>query len=108
MPSIARINDLLNPRDYSQAEELLRLWQSMVRDAAHFAATGDADNMINVDFAPELKKMAPYFDDPETAPGVVDNIKIPLADLRRNVHIQGTLMALALRIKSIIAEARVT
>ncbi len=98
---LGRMQDLLKLNDRSEAEGLLRVWQALVRDCAYFAVSGDEEGIANIDFATDIKKLSSYFSDPNTASEMVKEIKITLEDLRRNVHIQGALMALALRLKRI-------
>jgi len=104
--TLTHMNEVLNFRDRGEAEELLRLWQLLVRDGANFAVSNDANEIINIDFSVEIQNLAAYFSRPRLAPDMVEHIKNTLADLRRNVHIQGALMALALRLKSVIGTNR--
>jgi DNA polymerase-3 subunit delta' len=97
---VSHIGDFLGPRDKGQAENLLTLWQSLVRDCANYAVSGDEKEVINIDFLSEIKKLAGYFAGHQLSFQMVDNIKITLADLQRNVHIHGALAALALRVKA--------
>ena len=97
--------EMVNDRDRSAATELLVLWQSLVRDCAYYAATGDEGAIVNVDFSPELMKIARYFEHSELAGEMTDCLKIALADLSLNVHIQAALVALALKLKSRIQVA---
>ncbi len=103
--TLARMQDVLKLNDRSEAEELLRVWQLLIRDCAYFAISGDEDGIANIDFATDIKKLASHFADPRTAPGMTTEIKNTLEDLRRNVHIPGALMALALRLKRHTAES---
>jgi len=96
----AHINEMLNPRDRGEAEGILNLWQSLIRDCASLAISGSDEDIINTDFAADIRKMAVRFANPEVALRMADGIKITLADLRRNVHIQGALTSLALKLKS--------
>ncbi|MFQ5454539.1 MAG: hypothetical protein ACE5D6_10195, partial [Candidatus Zixiibacteriota bacterium] len=98
--TLAHMNEVWNFRDRSEAEELLRLWQSLIRDCANFAVLNDEEEIINIDFVTDIKKIANNFKSPQLALEMVNNIKITLADLRLNVHIQGALMALAMKLKS--------
>jgi DNA polymerase-3 subunit delta' len=96
---LAHLNELVDLRDRSEAEQLLSLWQSLIRDCATFAVNNDESSLVNIDFSAEIKKMAPFFTNARLALHMADNIKITLADLRRNVHIQGALSAVALKLK---------
>lgn len=98
--TIGHINEMLNSRDRGEAQNLLILWQALIRDCAAYGIDQDEEGIINLDFATEIKQMAPRFQFAESVLRMVDDIKITLADLRRNVHIQGALTALALKLKS--------
>lgn len=101
--TLGHLQDVLRLNDRSEAEELLRVWQALIRDCAYYAVSGDEEGIANIDFATDIKKLASRFSDPQTAPRMVAEIKNTLEDLRRNVHIPGSLMALTLRLKRITA-----
>jgi DNA polymerase-3 subunit delta' len=103
--TLARMNDVLNFRDRGDAEELLRAWQRLIRDCASVAVTGDGEDIVNVDFKGEIEKLSRFFAVPGLASMMVEDIKNTLADMRLNVHIQGALIALALRLKARIGIA---
>ena len=90
---VAHLTELVNLRDRGEAEELLRLWQSLISDCARFAVVGDENELTNLDFASELKKLSAAFSNQELAPNMVASIKNALSDLRLNVHISGDLTA---------------
>ncbi|MEW6051634.1 MAG: hypothetical protein AB1644_11325 [Candidatus Zixiibacteriota bacterium] len=98
--TIGHLVELLERSGRSEAEELLRLWQSLVRDCVYYAVTGSDAEFVNVDFGSDLVKFARSFDDPKVAVAMTDRIKNTLADLRRNVHIQSALVSLSLRLKA--------
>ncbi len=97
---VSHMADMLGARDRGEAEDLLDLWQSLIRDCAHYAIDGREEEIVNIDFLAEIKKLSDSFIDPQLSFRMVENIKMTLADVRRNVHIQGALVALALRLKS--------
>ncbi|MEW6412569.1 MAG: hypothetical protein AB1483_08870 [Candidatus Zixiibacteriota bacterium] len=97
--TLAHMNDVLNLRDRGEAEELLRLWQLLIRDCAGMAVTSDEGEITNVDFAGDIGRLSGYFADSRLTVRMTEDIKNTLADLRLNVHIQGALMALALKLK---------
>jgi len=103
--TLSHVVELLNPRDLGEAEELLLFWQSLLRDCSNYNVTSEEDNIVNIDFVPEIKKLSAFFNSPQLIASVVENIKNSLADLRRSVHIQGALMALIIKIKSSIKAA---
>ena len=86
--------------DRGQAEELVRLWGSLVRDCTAFASTGQDNDLVNVDFTPDIRKLSRYFSDPEVSSRMAAHLKNTLADFRVNVHIHPSLAALALRLRS--------
>ncbi|UCG63068.1 MAG: hypothetical protein JSV52_07240 [Candidatus Zixiibacteriota bacterium] len=103
--TLAHMNDVLDLRDRGESEDLLRLWQLLIRDCARVSVTDEDDEIVNVDFGTDIRKLARYFNDAGLSARMVDDIKNTLADLRLNVHIQGALMALALRLKAHIQAA---
>lgn len=103
--TLARMNDVLNFRDRGETEQMLRLWQLLIRDCSGLSVTGSEEEIVNIDFSSDIKKLSSYFANHSLAPLLAGEIKNTLADLRLNVHIQGALMALALRLKSNIKAA---
>lgn len=104
--TLSQMNDMLSPRDRAEAEALLHLWQLFIRDCAHYAVSQNEEEIINIDFAAELKLLSVYFKSSQLASKMAGAIKNTLADLERNVHIQGALMALALQMKTGIKQAQ--
>ena len=103
--TLAHMDELLSLRDKNEIAQLLRLWQLLIRDCAAFYVTGDENEITSLDFKADIIKLSTYFSSPQTTFEIIHNIKITLADLRRNVHIQGALMALVLKIKNNIKKA---
>ena len=77
----------------------------LIRDCSAYQVTADENDITSLDFKADIIKLAPYFNDPKSTYEIIHSIKITLADLRRNVHIQGALMALVLKIKRILIKA---
>lgn len=100
--TLSHMNDLLSLRDKSEILRLLLLWQLLIRDCANYSVTNNTDDIINIDFSTEIAKLAVYFQTAQLAAEMAEAIKITLADLERNVHIQGSLMALGLKLRSSI------
>ena len=98
--TVSHLNDMISARNLSEANALLKLWQSLIRDCGAYAVNGDDEDITNVDFAAELIKIAPHFSEPSVSLAMVADIKITLADLGRNVHIPGALTGLALKLKA--------
>lgn len=89
-----------------EAESLLLFWGSLVRDCAGYAVAGDDEQIINRDYTVEIKKLSQSFADPEVASAMTEEIKNTLADMRRNVHIQPSIAALALRLGAAVKTTR--
>jgi hypothetical protein len=106
-PSTAsHVVELLADKDRSQAEAILRLWQSLVRDCAHFASTDEIEQIVNSDFQSDIIAFSKYFDNPQLAPTFATAIKNALADIRLNVHIPTAIVALALKLGSAVRASR--
>ena len=97
---VARLSENIGVRNRGDAEDLLRMWQSFIRDCSGLAVSNDENGLTHVDMKAELVRLAAYFSSPQLGYNMTRYIKIALADLRRNVHIHGALVALVLRIKS--------
>jgi len=97
---VAQMMEMLNFRDRGAAEELIHLWQALIRDCAYFANTDDRSELVNIDFTSEIELMAPRLADPSVVEQMVITTKNTLADLRLNVHIQPALVAMALKLKA--------
>ena len=96
---VAQMLELINFRDRGAATGLIHLWQSLIRDAAYLAGSGDGNDLVNVDFRSEIESYAPRLANPQLVQQMVNTTKNTLADLRLNVHIQPALVAMALKLK---------
>ena len=97
---ISQLHELVNMQDRGGVQDLLQLWQSLIRDCSYYSATGDEEELVNVDFLPEIKQLSPYFVESTAVVRMVDIIKNSLADHALNVHIPPALVAMVLRLKS--------
>jgi len=96
---IAQLTEQVNLKDRGEVVRLLEFWQSLIRDCTFFAVTGDEDGITNADLSSEIGKLAGRFRGAQPAARMTDDIKMTLADLRRNVHIPGAMAALALSLR---------
>lgn len=103
--TVARIIDLVDARNRSGADELIKLWESLLRDCVNYSVLGDDDKLVNPDFARDIKRISGRIQGSQAASRMSDDIKYTLEGLRRNVHIQGAVSALALKLKSHLAAA---
>lgn len=97
---VSQIQELVNPQDRGGVEDLMRLWQSLIRDCSYYSATGDEAELVNVDFLAEIKQLSPNFVESTAVVRMVDIIKNSLADHALNVHISPALVAMVLRLKN--------
>jgi len=97
---VSHVVDSIGERNRGEAEHLLYLWQSLLRDCNTLAVTGDESKVVNIDFTSELRRLSARFGNPAVVASAAENIKITLAHFRRNVHIHGALAALVLKVKS--------
>ncbi len=98
--TVSHINEMLTLNNRGKIESMLQFWQSLIRDSSNYAVNKSEDDIVNIDFLNEIKRLSQNFNSPELGLSMADNIKITLADMRRNVHIQGALTAMVIRIKS--------
>lgn len=104
--TVAHINDMIDTRDRGGADTLLALWESLIRDCVNYSVLGDETKLINLDFVPDIKRFSNRIAGGQAASQMADGIKNTLEGLRRYVHIQGAVTALALKLKSHISAAR--
>ena len=102
----AQMSEMLDFKDHGAAVNLIKLWQSFVRDCAYLSGTSDETNLVNVDFQVEIRDLAPRFSDPVVVERIVNTTKNTLADLALNVHIQSALVAMALKLKADLEAGR--
>jgi len=98
--TVEHIVDLVSPRNRAAADELLNLWEGLIRDCLNYSKLGDENQLVNLDFSKDIKRLSNRFSGGQAASRMSDEIKNTLEGLRRNVHIQGAVTALALRLKS--------
>lgn len=103
--TIELMSDMINWRDKGEVEAMLRLWQSLLRDCNAYAFKLDEDDIVNVDFKAEIIKLSQQFTSAELGLSMIAEIKNSLADFRRNVHIQGAMTALVLKLKRFISQS---
>jgi hypothetical protein len=89
--------------DRSESEQLVRAWQSFIRDCFWYAQTGEEAGMINIDFAVDLQRLSRSFNDPAVVSRMVGAIRNTLAVFPLNVHIQTAVVALAFRLKAALS-----
>jgi len=104
--TVAHINDMVDTRDRGGADTLLALWESLIRDCVNYSVLGDETKLINLDFVPDIKRFSNRIGGGQAASQMADEIKNTLEGLRRYVHIQGAVTALALKLKSHISAVR--
>ncbi len=103
---VAALGEQLDPRDRGQAVGVLHHWQSLLRDCVDYASFADPDRLTNIDFVDRLAPLARCFHGAQPAERMAAEIKMTLADMRRNVHIPGAMAALALRLRRCISFAQ--
>ncbi|MGH8016364.1 MAG: hypothetical protein ACREBV_09250, partial [Candidatus Zixiibacteriota bacterium] len=103
--TVSHINDLMSTRDRAAADNLLMLWEGLIRDCLNYSVLGDENCLVNLDFAKDIRRISTRISGGQAAARMTDEIKNTLEGLRRNVHIQGAVTALALKLKSHIAAA---
>lgn len=97
--------ELVASRGLGEIEQVLQLWQSLIRDCADYAIRSQEDQLTNIDFASELVTFSRPFAVSGLAGELSTAIKNTLADLRLNVHIHTAFAALVLNMRAAIRHA---
>ena len=103
--TIGHLREMVNLGNLSEVEDMLRLWQSLIRDCNNYSVLGEDDAVVNIDCVADIRKLSTRFTSAGIAASMTEAIKNTLADLRLNVHIPGALAALVIKLRSQIDAA---
>lgn len=98
---VSRLHETINLRNRSEVEQLLAVWQSLLRDCLNYSVTGSDTDFTNPDFVDPIKRLSSQLSGTEGIDTMLHLIKMTLADLRLNVHIPGALAALTTRMQAV-------
>jgi len=102
---LSAINEMVNPRDRGEAEQILAQWQSYLADLICLKFGGESAAVINADLVSELESISVHIPSEATFSRLKESIRDSQKSLRRNVHIKPAMMALALDLKDYINQS---
>jgi len=103
--AVATLNEFINPNNRGEAEQILSFWQSFMADIIILKYGKDVSEIINIDFAAELEKLAVVGISSENLNKMMKAIKNILLAVKRNVHLRPALTALVLDLKKYINQS---
>jgi len=103
--AVATINDLLNPRNRGETEQVLLYWQSFLADIIQIKFGKNADNIINLDLLAELKAFAARFIESNDFSKFVTHFADFNTAFRRNVHIRPAMTALVFELRQYLNQS---
>ena len=103
--AVATINDLYNPRDRGEVEEILRYWQSFFADIIQIKYGKQPDNMIHLDLRKELEILSGSVTENDYFSEFVNNFGGIIKSFRRNVHMRLAMTSLIIRLRMAINQS---
>ncbi len=92
--AVATINDLINPRNRGETEQVLLCWQSFLADIIQIKFGKNAENIINLDLFTELETLSAKFIKSSDFSKFVTHFSDFNSSFSRNVHIRPAMTAL--------------
>ena len=103
--AVATVNDMLNPRNRGETEQILSLWQTFLGDLIVLKYGNNPENMVNIDLLPELEGLTARISAPDAFAKMVSNIKDLYNSLDRNVHVRPAMTALVFELRKYINQS---
>ena len=103
--AFAVVNEMINPNNRGEAEQVLQFWQSFMSDLILLKYGRDASGLTNTDLLSELEKLANQVAGGDDFCSLVDYIKEMHLGIRRNVHIRPAMAAFVFNFKKHIGQS---
>ncbi len=103
--AVATINDLINPRNRGETEQVLLNWQSFLADIIQIKFGKDSKNIINLDLFSELEILSTKFADSNGFSKFVAHFDEFNSSFRLNVHIRPAITALVFNLRKYLNQS---
>ncbi len=103
--AVATLNEFINPNNRGEAEQILSYWQSFISDLIILNYGKDVSEIVNIDLAAELERLAAVRISSENLDKILKAMKNILLAVKRNVHLRPALTALVLDMKKYISQS---
>lgn len=103
--AFAVINELINPNNRGEVEQVLQFWQSFMSDLMLLKYGRAASGLVNTDLASELEKLANQVAGGERFCALVDHIKDMHISIKRNVQLRPAMAAFVFNFKKHIGQS---
>lgn len=103
--AVAAVNDMINPNNRGETEQVLLFWQSFMSDLMLLKYGREAGNLVNVDLAGELGNLANQVAGGDEFCALVERIKDMHISIKRNVHIRPAMAAFVFNFKKHIGQS---
>jgi len=103
--AVAAVNELINPNNRGETEQVLQFWQSFMSDLMLLKYGRSEEGLVNVDLAGELGKLANLIAGGDEFCSLVDYIKDMHISIKRNVHIRPAMAAFVFNFKKHIGQS---
>ena len=103
--AFAAINELINPNNRGETEEVLLFWQSFISDLMLLKYGRDSSGLVNIDLTKELEKLTGRVAGSSDLCALVENIKNMHIAVKRNAHIRPAMAAFVFNFKKHIRQS---
>lgn len=103
--AVATINDLINPRNRGETEQVLLCWQSFLADIIQIKFGKNAENIINLDLLTELETLSAKFIKSDDFSGFVTHFSDFNSSFRLNVHIRPAMTTLIFNLRKYLNQS---
>jgi len=103
--AVATTNDLINPRNRGETEQVLLCWQSFLADIIQIKFGKNAENIINLDLLAELETLSAKFVKSDDFSGFVTHFSDFNSSFRLNVHIRPAMTTLIFNLRKYLNQS---
>lgn len=103
--AVATINDLINPRNRGETEQVLLCWQSFLADVIQIKFGKNSENIINMDLLTELETLSGRFIESNDFSKFVTHFGDFNSSFRRNVHIRPAITTLVFNLRKYLNQS---
>ncbi len=103
--AVATFNDLINPRNRGETEQVLLYWQSFLADIIQIKFGKNDENIINLDLFTELETLSARFIKSSDFSKFVSHFSDFNRSFGRNVHIRPAITALILELRKYLNQS---
>jgi len=103
--AVATMDDLINPRNRGEIEQVLSYWQTFLADIIQIKYGRNSENIINIDLLKELEVLSARIEKTEAFAEFVNKIADFNISFKRNIHARPGLASLIFQLRKYIHQS---